>query len=143
MKLFFERISSFLYEWGIDATENNFVEVFGHEGHGMEYCLYILIGISLLFPLIFYFFIAKDVNNATPKNYLLMMLMGYIVLAAVNYLVIATIFGNELLSSTNLFWITILDIVYYMLLFELWSWVFKGMSNASNICLYSILFNKK
>ena len=143
MKLFFERISSFLYEWGIDATENNFVEVFGHEGHGMEYCLYILIGISLLFPLIFYFFIAKDVNNATPKNYLLMMLMGYIVLAAVNYLVIATIFGNELLSSTNLFWITILDIVYYILLFELWSWVFKGMSNASNICLYSILFNKK
>ncbi len=138
-----ERISSFLYNWQVDATENNFVEVFGHEGHGLEFCLFFLLGVSLVFAIIFYLVIAKNVNNATPKNYFLMMLMGYIVLVATNYLGFATIYGNEVISSTNLLKVSVVDILYYVVLFEAWSWVFKGMSNASNISLISILFNKK
>jgi hypothetical protein len=138
-----ERISSFLYNWQIDATENNFVEIFGHEGHGLEFCLFFLLGVSLAFALIFYFVMAKNVSNATPKNYLLMMLMGYIVLVATNYLGFATIYGNEVLSSPNLVMISVVDLLYYVILFEAFSWTFKGMSNASNISLISILFNKK
>lgn len=137
-----ERISSFLYNWWVDATENKFVEVFGHEGHGLEYCLIFLVGISIVFTAIFYFGMAKDVKNATPKNYLLMMLMGYIVLVATNYLGFATIYGNEVLSSHNLWKISVADLFYYVILFEVWSWTVKGMSNASNISLI-LMFNKK
>ena len=138
-----ERISSFLYNWRVDATENNFVEVFGHEGNGLEFCLFFLLGISIAFTAIFYFGIAKNVKNATPKNYLLMMLMGYIVLVATNYLGFATIYGNEVLSSHNLLMISVVDLFYYVILFEALSWAAKGMSNASNISLILILFNKK
>lgn len=138
-----ERISSFLYNWQVDATEDNFVNVFGHEGNGLEFCLFFLLGVSIAFALIFYFVMAKNVSNATPKNYLLMMLMGYIVLVATNYLGFATIYGNEVLSSPNLVMISVVDLLYYVILFEVWSWTFKGMSNASNISLISILFNKK
>ena len=138
-----ERISSFLYNWQVDATEDNFVNVFGHEGNGLEFYLFFLIGVSIAFASIFYFVMAKNVSNATPKNYLLMMLMGYIVLVATNYLGFATIYGNEVLSSPNLVMISVVDLLYYVILFEVWSWTFKGMSNASNISLISILFNKK
>lgn len=140
-----DRVSFFLYQWTgiVNATENNFVEVFGHEGHGLEYCFLFLFGVSLVFTLIFYFGMATNVNNATPKNYLLTMLMGYIVLVATNYFGFATIFGNECISSMNLLKVSLIDILYYAILFELFSLAFKNMSNASNIDLISILFNKK
>ena len=71
-----------------------------------------------------------------------MMLMGYIVLVATNYLGFATIYGNEVLSSHNLLMISVADLFYYIILFEAWSWVAKGRSNASNISLI-LMFNKK
>lgn len=137
-----ERLSSILYNWQMDASETNFVEVFGNEGHGLEYCLFFLLGVPLLFTLLFYFGIAKNVNNATPKNYLLITLMGYIVLIAINYFGFAILFGNEVLSSTNLLKVSILDAAYYIVLFELFSLAWKKMSNASNIDLISIIFKK-
>ena len=138
-----ERLSSFMYGWMMDATEESYNEVLSSQGgHGMEYCLFFLLGISLVFTLIYYFGVAADIRHATPKNYLLTMVMGYIVLAAVNYLGIATLFSNDALASFNLVKITLIDIVYYIVLFEVFSLMFKNMSKASGVDFISILFNK-
>lgn len=127
----------------MDATEESYIEVFSPQGgHGMEYCLFFLLGISLVFTLVYYFGVASNIRQATPKNYLLTMVMGYIVLVAVNYLGIATLFSNDALTTFNLVKISLIDVVYYVVLFEVFSLIFKNMSKASGVDIISILFNK-
>ncbi|MBQ3243998.1 MAG: hypothetical protein IJB01_05270 [Bacteroidaceae bacterium] len=71
------------------------------------------------------------------------MIIGYLVLVGANYLGIASIYGNEAIESFNLVKICLMDIFYFVVLYEIFSLVFKGFSNASWIDLISILFNKK
>lgn len=142
---FTERLASIMYGWTMDATESSFDQVFdsANAGYGMEYCLFFLLGVSLLSTLTFYFGISSNIRNSTPKNYLLTMIIGYLVLVGANYLGIASIYGNEAIESFNLVKICLMDIFYFVVLYEIFSLVFKGFSNASWIDLISILFNKK
>ena len=132
-----ERFADFFYGF-VTFKDNLFSE---YECHAV--CFLFLIGVSLVFTLVYYFFIDSNARNATPKNYLSVSIMGYFALVAINYLGLATIAHENVLIKTDILLICLADIIYYILLFELWSLVFKGLSkNSKNIDFISILFNK-
>lgn len=135
------KLSNGLYQWLLDGREENYKVIFSNDGpgagHGMEYCFFFMFGVSLITALIYYFGIASDINNATKKNYLSSWIMGFICLVAINYAGMEVILdGNaSVLPSFNMVKICLIDIIYYSVLFEVFSLLFKDHSNASNIHL--------
>ena len=141
------RISNFLYQWVMDASEGDprgslYRAIFsndGQGGHGMEYCLFFLIIVSILTAAIFYFGIASNIQNATKKNYLATYIMGFICLAVINYVGMQLIVEDvNVLSSFNMVKVCLVDAVYYTILFELASLAMKSFSKAGDIHLLSL-----
>ncbi len=140
-----DRLGGAFYGWLIDPTEELWKEVFSsaEKGHGMAWCFIFMVGTALLFTLIYYFGVDSNAKNATPKNYLMVFVMGYITLVAVNYMGLTSITGEDVYTTFNLLKITLFDVICYTLVFELFSLLFKGASKFStSIDLVSILFNK-
>ena len=135
-----------IYDWVLDVSEGDprgslFREIFsndGQGGHGQEYCLWFLIIVSFLTAAIFYFGIAKNIQNATKKNYLSTYVMGYICLVAINYVGMQLIVDANVLTSFNMVKVCLVDILYYTILFEVASLIFKQFSDAGNIHLFNI-----
>lgn len=142
------KISNGLYSWALDTYPGKgYREIFENGpkgGHGMEYGLYILLLVSLFFVVAFYYGVcARDADNATKKNYLTVLLLGMITLVFVNYVALTLLTGYyNTLFNMNMFAFNLLDLVYFVLLYQLWSWLLKDKSNAPNIDLYTILFKK-
>lgn len=143
-------VSEFLYDWilNIDETgdgdRNLYHEIFANDGeycgHGMEYCLFFLLGISILAALCFYFVISRDITKATKKNYIITCVVGYICLVVTNYfgLDYLTDVDGEVFYSFNVFKVCLIDILYYAILLECWSLLMKSRSNAGNIDLLKV-----
>lgn len=135
------KLSNGLYQWLLDSREENYKVIFSNDGpgagHGMEYCFFFMLGVSLITALLYYYWIASDINNATKKNYLSSWIMGFICLVAINYAGMEVILdGNaSVLPSFNMVKICLIDTIYYSVLFEVFSSLFKRYSNASNIHL--------
>ena len=142
------KISNFLYQWVMDASEGNprgslYRAIFSNDGqgggHGMEYCLFFLLIVSIVSAAIFYFGIASNIQNATKNNYLSTYIMGFICLAVINYVGMQLIVEDvNVLTSFNMVKVCLIDIVYYTVLFELASLLMKGLSQAGDIHLLSL-----
>lgn len=143
-----DKLGKFFYNTigPVDPNEELFNIVFSSGKdcyHGMAWCFIFMVGAALLSSAFYYFFVDSDAKKATPKNYLMVFVMGYILLVAVNYLGITSISGEDAYTTLNLLYITLVDIIYYTIVFELFSLFFKGFSKYStSIDLISVLFNK-
>lgn len=137
-------IASFLYSWLIsqpDAYYNLFLCQPGY-GYGMTYLLVFLALASIATPLIYYFVLAKDSKYATKKDYISTWLLGYFVLAVMNYFgFMALVDGADIgiFTSLNLLKATLMDAVYYSVIYELVSYFAKSnkKTKARNIDLLS------
>ena len=141
------KISNFLYQWVMDVNEGNprgslYRAIFSNDGkggHGMEYCLFFLLGVSIVTAAIYYFGISSNIQNATKKNYLATYIMGFICLAVINYVGMQLIVRDvNVLTSFNMVKVCLIDAVYYTVLFEVSSLAMKGFSKAGDIHLLSL-----
>lgn len=142
------KISNFLYKWVLDKDEGNprgslYQAIFsndGRNGHGMEYCLFFLLCVSIITAFIYYYVVAANIQNATKKNYFTTYIMGYICLWIINYLGLQMVVDANVFASFNLVKICLIDALYYSVLFGISSACMKSKSKAGDIDLFTLIF---
>lgn len=144
MKQAWYNISEAIYKWVLNKRPGSGYSELWQNGHnlgcGMAWAFLFLIIVALVAVLIYYYGISKNPESATKKNYLITCLIGYITLVVVNIVALKLITKApvELIFSKNMLWVCVIDILYYLVLFELFSLAVKNWSNARHIDLISI-----
>jgi hypothetical protein len=144
MKQAWYNISEAFYKWVLNKRPGSGYSELWQNGYnlgsGMARAFLFLILVSLVAVLIYYFVVSKKPINATIKNYLITCLIGYVTLVVVNIVALKLITKApiELIFSINMLWVCIVDILYYLVFFELFSLCFKKLSNAPHIDLIGI-----
>lgn len=142
------KISNAIYQWVLDPGEGNprgslYKAIFSNDGtggHGMEYCLFFLLIVSILTAAAYYFIIASNIRSATKNNYFWTYVMGFICLVIINYLGMQLILDDvNVLKSFNMVKLCLIDIAYYTVLFEIASLLMKPLSKAGDIELISLI----
>ena len=139
-------LKSFTFNFGRKFSEvvYHFVRLKGQDnldwfgtmsGHGKEYCFYILLLVSIIFVLMFYFGVARKVQNATKQNYRGIFVMGYITLVILNCVCIATFVSPSAVVTFPMLQICVWDILWYSIFYEVCSLLVKVYSNAQNLHL--------
>lgn len=150
MKLnLFEKISELPVVFGkaLNTTNDDyhfFQNGFEKNSHnGMEYLTIAFFVVSLLFCLYFYFIQAKKLSNATRKNYIIIFLLGLFTLIVVDFVLMATFVGHtSVFSDANMYKALIISSVWYCVLYQIYSWFFKSMSNVPYLDLISCFKRK-
>lgn len=140
-----KNLSKTLYDWLLNQHEvirgdetYHFLSVKAGQD-GMLYAFIIVVLISLLSAVVFYYGISKNASSATKKNYVVSSLLGFVTVVVLNYLVVFLVCKwGTCLMSLNMLKICLIDIVYYFVLHEIWSLIIKGKSNARTIDWISI-----
>lgn len=138
-----EKISEILYAWLMNARDADY-KFFqnGHGyGNGMEYLCIALLLVPLLFAVYFYFVQAKKLANATRNAYLVIFLLGLLTLIVVSYVTMYSFVGYEsVFLDGNMFKAMLGNLVYYTILYQLYSWFMKEISSVPNLDLWSCIF---
>lgn len=131
------RLSDLLYKWILEAPghkEYHLVyENAPNGGYGMMWTFVFLLVISIAAAAVYYFVVSSSVVNANKRNYFTVGLLGLFAL------IVATVVGLRLITgyndssywSSNLVSINLLNIVYYVLLYEVWSLIMMPFSKSS------------
>lgn len=138
-----EKISEILYAWLLNARDADYK--FYQNGHGygngLEYLCIALFIVPLLFSLYFYFIQAQKLSYATRNAYLVICGLGLLTLIVASYVIMYTFVGFEsVFTDSNMLKIMLADIIYYAILYQLYSWFMKGASNVPNLDLWSCIF---
>lgn len=132
---FGRKLSEVVYFFVKLKGEDN-INWFGNmQGHGKEYCFYFLFLLSIAFVLIYYFGVACKVQNATKQNYRGIFIMGYITLVVLSCVGMAAFVSPSAVTTLPMLEICLWNLLWYSLLYEAWSLLVKGWSNAQNIHL--------
>lgn len=147
-----KNLSGLLYEFMLDPREGGSTDSFNVifvNNNGLEWCLFFLLGVSLIFAFLYYCVIAAKASGATIGNYIYMYVAGYVALCLITLLGLSALVNGEasVLTSFNVWKICIINILWYTILYEIISLLFKDvifakLTKANNIHLISILFNK-
>ena len=144
MKIF-ELLSEFIYSFVLNTRANDY-HYFqnGHGyGYGMEYLFIALLVIPLVFCLYFYFVHASKLQNGTKNNYMVIFILGFLTLVVVDFVLMSTCAGyRNAFSSGNMWKVNLLDIIYYPVVYQLFSWFVKSFSKVPNIDLINCISNK-
>lgn len=144
MKIF-ELLSEFIYSFVLNTRANDY-HYFqnGHGyGYGMEYLFIALLVIPLVFCLYFYFVQASKLQNGTKNNYMVIFILGFLTLVVVDFVLMSTCAGyRNAFSSGNMWKVNLLDIIYYPVVYQLFSWFVKSFSKVPNIDLINCISNK-
>ena len=141
----FETLSEIFYSFVMNtrASDYQFFQNGHNYGNGLEYLFIALLVIPLCFCLYFYFVQASNLANGTKKNYMVIFLLGFLSLLVVDFVLMTTCAGHRnALTSWNMWKINMIDIIYYPVMYQLYSWFIKGASKVPNIDLISC-FSKK
>lgn len=140
-----ETLSEVLYGWLMNTQADDYTHFQnGYDyGCGMEYLFCALLIVPLCFTLYFYFVQARILAQGTKANYMIIFFLGLLTLFVLNFVLLITAadYPNAL-TSWNMWKINLIDIVYYAVLYELYSWLVKGYSKVPNIDLITCLSNK-
>jgi len=131
------RLSEILYKWVLKAPgHREFHQVYENvqgASYGMMWTFVFLLVISVIAAAVFYFGVSHTVVNANKKNYWTVCGLGMLTL------IVAIVVGLRLISgyngpeywSENLLKLCLVNIAYYVVLFEIWSLIFVPMSKAT------------
>lgn len=112
-------------------------------GGGMEYLFIALLLVPMAFCAVYYFGVAQKLANGTKKNYLVVFLIGFLTLWVLNFVIMATMSGmRNPFGSLNMWKINLVEIIYYPVLYQVYSWFMKSGSKVRNTDLISCLSNK-
>ena len=142
-----KKISTGIYQWILDTFTEDYSVIYQYDdgGKGMLWCFWALMAVSLAAVLVYYFVIVKgDQNRATRLNYLTTFVLGIVTIVVVDIVVLKLCQqGNECPFFTmNLLKMCLLNIAYYIILFEAWSLAFRGLSEDPKRDIFSCFKNK-
>lgn len=143
-------ISKPIYDWVLTKTSATFTGLYnaGAPLHydGKDWGLIFMLVISLVAVLCYYFGVAQKLKNATSANYLLVFGLGILVLLTFNCFVIPNCvtpkFPIKRIWDLNLLKFCVIDILYYTVMFEIWSLIVRGFSKDNHKDLINVLFRK-
>lgn len=132
---FGKKMSEFVYYFVKLKGDDNIAWFGNMQGHGKEYCFYFLLLISLAFVLVFYFGVASKVQNGTKQNYRGIYIMGYITLVVFSCIGIAAFVTPSAVMTLPMLEICLWNILWYSILYEVFSLLFKDLSKAQGLHL--------
>ena len=141
----FETLSEIFYSFVMNtrASDYHFFQNGHNYGNGLEYLFIALLVIPLCFCLYFYFVQAANLANGTKKNYMVIFFLGFLSLLVVDFVLMSTCAGHRhAIASGNMWKINFINVCYYPVMYQLYSWFIKGASKVPNIDLISC-FSKK
>lgn len=131
---FLSTVANILFSWVLDANAADYSDLMNLDVP--TWVLIMLLIISFATPAVFYFITAKNTAQATKKNYIVTFFLGLLVLWLVNLFIVPTIVDNwEYAFGINNLVMTLIDTVYYAVLYEIVSLFYKDLSNAKHIHL--------
>lgn len=144
-------ISKPIFDWVLTKTSATFSGFYnaGAPLHydGKDWALIFMLLISVVGVLCYYFGVAQKLKNATATNYLIVFGLGIVLLLAFNFFVIPNCitpkFPIKKIWDLNLLKFCLVDILYYTIMYEVWSLIFKGLSKDNHQHLFNILFSRK
>ena len=131
---FIDTIADTIFGWCLDANAANYGTMVN--SGSLSWVLIFLVLISLVAPLVFYYGISKVAANATKKNYILVLFVGWIVLLLANFVIVPTIVDDwSYAFDLNNIVLSLVDSGYYVVLFGIISWLVKDRSNGKYVHL--------
>lgn len=138
-------ISKTAYNWGLfertgemrDSAELFLRNLGNTHLSGFSLCFLLLMSSAAIFSAVYYFMLVKpQASNDTTKNYLLISLLGLIFLWVANFVSFKLIINQNMFVDRNMLWVCLIDIVYYVLFFQLFSWLFKPIVHSNKDFLH-------
>lgn len=131
---FISTIADAIFGWVLDANSSDYGTITNNEVPA--WVLIMLFIVTLATTCSFYFGVAKVAANATKKNYIIVFFLGLFVLWLVNLIIIPTIVDNwDYAFDMNNILLSLVDSLYYAILYEIISIFIKDQSNAKYIHL--------
>lgn len=131
---FLSTIADTLYGWILDANSGDYGTITNLNVPAWVFTMMIIISTGTVCS--YYYGVAKVVANATKKNYIVVFLLGLLVLWLANFIIIPTIIDDwDYAFGTNNLMLSVIDTLYYAILYEIISIFVKDKSNAKHIHL--------
>lgn len=127
-------IASAIYDWILDANTDNYGVMMNLDVPA--WVLLMLVIVTFSTAAIYYFVVSRDVAQATKANYRIVFFLGILVLWLVNLVIVPTIVDEwSYAFEWNNILLSLIDTLYYVILYGIVSFFFKDMSNAKHIHL--------
>ncbi|MDE5886628.1 MAG: hypothetical protein K2H46_03465 [Muribaculaceae bacterium] len=131
---FLSEIGNILYNWTLDANTTDYSLIINLEVPAWIFIMLLIVTFASVMS--FYYGVAKNAAEATKKNYIVVFLLGLLVLWLANLIIVPTIVDNwDFAFSMNNILLSVIDTVYYAILYEIISLFAKDKSNAKHIHL--------
>lgn len=131
---FLSTIANAIYDWILDANAADYSVMMNCEV--LTWVFVMLLIVTFATAAIFYFGVSKDVAQATKANYRVVFFLGMLVLWLANLVIVPTIVDEwSYAFEWNNIMLSLIDTVYYVILYEIVSFYLKDMSNAKHIHL--------
>lgn len=131
---FISTIANTIYDWVLDANAAYYSEMMNLEV--LNWVFVMLLIVTFATAAIYYFGVSKNVAQATKANYRVVFFLGMLVLWLANLVIVPTIVDEwSYAFELNNIWLSLIDTLYYVILYEIVSIFFKDMSNAKHIHL--------
>lgn len=133
---FLNTIANTIYDWILDANASNYSVMMNLEV--LTWVFVMLLIVTFGTAATYYFVVSKDVAQATRANYRVVFFLGMLVLWLANLIIVPTIVEDwSYALELNNILLSLIDTVYYVILYEIVSIFFKDMSNAKHIHLFN------
>lgn len=129
---FLSEIAGKIYNWILDANAADYSVILD----ALTWVFVVLLVVTFATAAIYYFGVSKDVAQATKANYRVVFFLGMLVLWLANFIIVPTIVGEwSYAFELNNITLSIIDTLYYVILYGIVSIFFKDKSNAKHIHL--------
>ena len=133
---FFSLIGDTLFGWVLDANSSDYGTILNLEVPAWIFIMLVVITVATVMT--FYYGVAKNVANATKKNYFTVFLLGLLVVWLANLIIIPTIVDDwDYALGLNNILMSLVDSLCYAILYEIISLFAKENSNARHIHLFN------
>lgn len=131
---FLSTIANAIYNWVLETNVPDY-SVISNNGV-LTWILVMLLIVTFASTAIYYFVVSKDPAQATKANYRVVFFLGLLVLWLANFIIVPTIVEKwDFAFELNNIRLSLIDTLYYIILYEIVSIFFKDMSSAKHIHL--------
>lgn len=143
-------ISKPIYSWVLEKSSETYANFYavGSPQHwdGRDWGLIFLLAISLVAVLVYYFIVASQLKNANSTNYYIVYGLGIFTLILVDCCLIPNLVTPKCpireVMDLNMLWFCCSSVLYYTVMYELFSLIFMTLSRDKHRHLIGILFGK-
>lgn len=131
---FLSTIGDAIYGWVLDANESSYSTINNLDVPAWIFIMLVIVTTGTVCT--FYYGVARNVANATKKNYKIVFFLGMLALWLMNLIIVPTIVDDYAYAlSLNNILLSLIDTVYYIILYVFISWFVKEGSNAKHVHL--------